>query len=143
MNRTRATALLFVAALGGVTASTAIAQERMRAGLWEMTTTKGGETINSGKRCFTAEEAGGNNGDAKTTRDTLVKSFAKASCAVKDIKVTDKTISYTADCNGAQAHELSSVAEYHGDTMEIQMTVKQSTSTYATITKGHRVGACP
>jgi len=143
MNRSHAMALLSVAALGGMTASTAIAQERMRSGLWEMTTTKGGETINTGKRCFTAEEAGGNNGDAKTMRDTLVASFAKASCAVKDITITAKTISYTADCTGAQAHTLSSVAEYHGDTMEVQMTVRQSTSTYTTITKGHRVRACP
>jgi hypothetical protein len=135
--------LFSVAALVAAIAPTALAQERLRPGLWEMTTTKGGETINTGKRCFTAEEAGGNNGDAKTMHDTLVASFAKASCAVKDITITAKTISYTADCTGAQAHTLSSVAEYYGDTMEVQMTVKKSTSTYTTITKGHRVGACP
>jgi hypothetical protein len=46
-------------------APVAASQERMRAGLWEMTTTKAGATINSGTRCMTAEETTANNGDAK------------------------------------------------------------------------------
>ena len=109
-----------------------------------MTTTKGGQIINSGTRCLTAEEAGGNNGDAKTLRNALEASFAKASCAVKDMAVTGKTISYVADCgSGATAHSISSVADYRGDTVEIQMTIKGGASAGTMTTKGHRVGACP
>jgi len=143
MNRIQAMALLSVTAFSATIAPTAISQERMRAGLWEMTTTKDGATINTGTRCMTAEETAGNNGDAKATRDMLEKSFAKAGCVVKDMAVTGKSISYVADCGtGATAHTLSSVAEYRGDSAEIQLTVKRGTTSDTMITKGHRVGAC-
>jgi hypothetical protein len=143
MNRIQAMALLSVTAFSATIAPTATSQERMHAGLWEMTTTKGGATVNTGTRCFTAEETAGNNGDAKALRDTLEKSFAKASCVVKDMAAIGKSISYVVDCgSGASAHTLSSVAEYRGDTMEIQFTVKRGTSAETTLTKGHRVGAC-
>ena len=143
MNRIHATVLLLLAAFTGLAASTASAQERMRAGLWEMTTTKGGQTINTGTRCFTAEEALGNNGDAKDVRAKLEASFAKASCTIKDMTVTGNAISYVADCGtGANAHTLSSVVTYRGDTVESQLTSKRPTATDTMITKGHRVGAC-
>jgi len=137
-------ALVFsMAVVAAAIAPTAVSQERMRAGLWEMTTTKAGATINSGTRCLTAAETAGNNGDAKSTRDTLEKSFAKASCVVKEMAVTGKSISYVADCGaGATAHTLSSVAEFRGDTVEIQLNVKRGATTETMITKGHRVGAC-
>ena len=144
MNCTHAMALLSLTALIGVTASTALAQERLRAGLWEMTTTKGGQVINTGTHCFTAEDARSANGDAKTLRDATDASFAKASCKVKDLTVTGNAVSYVAECgSGADAHTLSSVASYRGDTVEGQMTVKRGTSAETTTSKGHRVGACP
>jgi hypothetical protein len=143
MNRIQAIALLSVTAFSATIAPTATSQERMHAGLWEMTTSKGGATINTGTRCMTAEETAGNNGDAKALRDTLEKSFAKASCVVKDMAVTGKSISYVADCGtGTGAHTLSSVADYRGDAVEIQLTVKRGTTTDTMVTKGHRVGAC-
>jgi len=143
MNRIQAMALLSVVALAATIAPTATSQERMRAGLWEMTTTKGGATINTGTPCMTAEETAANNGDAKATRDMLDKSFAKAGCVVKDMTVTGKSIAYVADCGtGASAHTLSSVAEYRGDNAEIQMTVKHGTTADTMVTKGHRIGAC-
>jgi len=143
IKRIRMTLLLSVAALAAAIAPTAEAQERMRAGLWEMTTTKAGATINSGTQCLTAEETAGNNGDANSTRDRLEKSFAKASCVVKEMTVTEKSIAYVADCGtGATAHTLSSVAQYGGDTVAIQLNVKRGATTETMITKGHRVGAC-
>jgi hypothetical protein len=143
MNRIQAMALLSVTAFSATIAPMATSQERMRAGLWEMTTTKGSATINTGTRCMTAEEIAPNNGDAKATRDMLEKSFAKASCALKDLAVAGKTISYVADCGaGPTAHTLSSVAEYRGDTVEFKMTVKHETTVDTMVTKGHRVGAC-
>ena len=144
MNRSHAMALALLMALVGVTASAALAQERMRTGLWEMTTTKDGQVINTGTRCFTAAEAMSTNGDAKTLRGTMDVSFAKASCRVKDLTVAGNTVSYVVDCgSGADAHTLSSVATYRGDTVESQMTVKRAGSTDTLTTKGHRVGACP
>ena len=144
MNRIHAMALLSAAALTTTISPTTAAQERMRAGLWEMTTTKGGATINTGTRCMTAEETAYKNGDAKATRDQLEKSFAKASCVVKDMAVTGKTINYVADCgSGATGYTISSVAEFRGDTVEFQMTTKHGASTDTMTTKGHRVGACP
>jgi Protein of unknown function (DUF3617) len=144
MSRIHAMALFSVAALIGANAPAALAQERLRAGLWEMTTTKGGQVINTGTHCFTAEDARSANGDAKTLRDTLEASFAKASCKVKDLTVTGNTVSYVAECgSGADAHTLSAAASYRGDTVESQMTVKRATLTDTTTSKGHRVGACP
>jgi hypothetical protein len=143
MNRIRAMSLLSAAAFAATISSTASSQERMHAGLWEMTTTKDGATINTGTRCMTAAEAAGNNGDSKSLRDTLEKSFAKASCVVKDVAVAGKSISYSVDCgSGASAHTISSVAEYRGETVEIQLTTKHGTTSDTTITKGHRIGAC-
>ena len=144
MNRIHATALFAMAALIGANASTALAQERLRAGLWEMTTTKGGQVINTGTHCFTAEDARSANGDAKTLRDASEATFAEASCKVKDMTVTSSTVSYVVECgSGADAHTLSAVATYRGDTVESQMTVKRATLTDTTTSKGHRVGACP
>lgn len=143
MNRIHAMALVLLMALLGVTASAASAQERMRTGLWDMTTTKDGQVISTGTRCFTAEDARSANGDAKTLRDTLDASFAKASCKLTDWTVNGNAVSYVAECGGAGAHTLSSVSSYHGDTVESQMTVKRAGSTDTLTTKGHRVGACP
>jgi hypothetical protein len=143
MNRINAMALVLLAAFIGLAATTASAQERMRAGLWEMATTKDGKPINSGTRCLTAEEARSNNGDEKSLRDTLKASFAKASCTVKDVRATGNAVSYVAECGtGASAHTLTSSITYRGDTVEIQMTSKRPTATDTMITKGHRVGAC-
>jgi hypothetical protein len=143
VNLIQAMALLSVTAVSATIAPAATSQERMHAGLWEMTTTKDGATINTGTRCMTAAETAGNNGDAKALRDTLEKSFAKASCVVKDMAATGKSISYVADCGtGARAHTLSSVGEYRGDTVEIRLTTKHGTTLDTMITKGHRVGAC-
>lgn len=142
--RIRVVALLSAAAFSATIASPAVSQERLRAGLWEMTTTKGGATINTGTRCFTADEAAASNGDQKAVRDRMEKDFAKASCVVKDLTVDGKSISYVADCgSGASAHTLSAVAEYRGDTIESEMTVKRATTSDVMLTKGHRVGACP
>ena len=144
MNRIHATALFAMAALIGANASTALAQERLRAGLWEMTTTKGGQVINTGTHCFTAKDAKSANGDAKTLRDASEATFAEASCKVKDMTVTSSTVSYVVECgSGADAHTLSAEASYRGDTVESQMTVKGATLTDTTTSKGHRVGACP
>jgi hypothetical protein len=143
MNRIQAMALLSVTVFSATIAPTATSQDRVHAGLWQMTTTKAGATINTRTRCMTAEETSGSNGDAKALRDVLEKSFEKASCVVKDIAATEKSISYVVDCGtGASAHTLSSVAEYRGDTFEIQFTVKRGTTADTTVTKGHRVGAC-
>lgn len=144
MNRIHAMAMLSVAALAAAIAPAASSQERMRAGLWEMTTTKGGATINTGTRCMTAEETGASNGDAKVVRDMLDKSFAKSGCTLKEMTATGKSISYAADCGtGTSAYTLSSTADYRGDNAEIQMTVKHGATVDVMVTKGHRIGACP
>lgn len=143
MNRIQAMALLSATALAAMIAPTATSQERMRAGLWEMTTTKDGTTINMGSHCVTPEELASANGDAKAMRDDVEKKFAKASCTVKEFAVTGNAMTFTVDCGtGERAHTLISASEFHGDTVETKFTVKQATSTETMVTKSHRVGAC-
>ena len=142
--RVHAALLLVSAAIAMVAAPLAAAEERMRAGLWELTTTQGGRPINSGNHCVKPEEAASANADSTTMRAALQTSFAKADCALKDLTVTANTLTYAVECgSGATAHTISSTSKYHGDTFEAELISKGEGLNSATSTKGRRIGACP
>jgi len=140
----RAHAMLLMVALAAIAAPPAQAEDRIRAGLWETTTTQGGKQINTGTRCITPELAASSNENQAATREMLQSSWAKANCTLKELAVTASTISYSVDCaTGADARTISSVSKYHGDTFETELISKRSGSASDMITKGRRLGACP
>jgi hypothetical protein len=140
----RAYAMVFIAALTAIAAPHTRAEDRIRAGLWETTTTQGGKQVNSGTRCITPELAASSNENQAATREMLQASWAKANCTLKELAVTASTISFAVDCDtGADARTISSVSKYHGDTFETELISKRSGSASDMITKGRRLGACP
>jgi Protein of unknown function (DUF3617) len=135
---------LAVAAIAAVVAAPAQAEVRIRAGLWESTTTRGGQPINSGTRCITPEVAASSNLDQAATKAELVTAWTKASCTVKDVAATAGTLVYSVDCGtGANPHTISSASTFHGDTFETEMIYTSKALTTDTITKGRRIGSCP
>ena len=140
--RFRAALLLAMTAL---VISPAHAGERIRAGLWEMTTTQGGQPINSGTHCVTPEVAASSNADQQATHAMLQALWAKANCTLTDLAVTDGTLSYAVDCpSGPNPHSMSSASKYHGgDTFETELISKHQGVVTDMITKGRRIGSCP
>ncbi|MEO8753539.1 MAG: DUF3617 family protein [Casimicrobiaceae bacterium] len=143
-NRGRTTLLRAVVAFSAVVATAAGAEVRIRAGLWESTTTRGGQQINSATRCITPEVAAKSNLDQAATKADLVSAWARANCTMKDIATTASTLVYSVDCGtSANPHTLSSTSTFHGDAFETEMIYTSKELTTDTITQGRRIGSCP
>jgi hypothetical protein len=116
------------------------AEERMRAGLWQVTTTMDGKPYNhDGNTCFTAAMVLLGNSPAATLREATEKAGAKTGCTVKDFKVDGHTMSMTQVC-GARSLVISST--YGGDTFETVVRSTEVGATTVTHMKGRRVGDC-
>jgi Protein of unknown function (DUF3617) len=136
--------LLCMAALAAVVAPAARAEERIRAGQWEMTTTQDGKQINSGMSCITPEMAASSNTDQPAMRALLETSWAKANCTLTALAATANTVSYTVDCApGPGAKTITSASKYHGGTFETELTTTRNGTTTSTVTKGRYIGSCP
>ena len=80
-------------------ASALLAQDRIRPGMYEITTTKNGRTTVI-SHCLTAAALSSSNGDAKTLKERLEKSTAARNCTSKDFKLEGNVISFTTICSG-------------------------------------------
>jgi len=126
-------ALLFPAAVS------VRAEDRMRAGLWEVTTTLNGKSSGSHNTCFTPAMVARGNSPAKTLREATEKSSTKSGCTLKDFKMDGNTISMTQVC-GARTSVVSSTYSVDGfDTVATSTEAGVSTATHM---KGRRVGDC-
>src|ERR1039457_279137 len=91
--------LLALSALLFFSAVSLRAEERMRAGLWEITSTLNGKSPGpSHNTCFTPAMVALGNSPAKSLREATEKSNAKSGCALKDFKMDGNTISMTQVC---------------------------------------------
>jgi hypothetical protein len=116
------------------------AQERMRAGNWEMTTVKDGKTTSS-THCFTAADVKPGNGDAQSLKDRLLKDATNRRCSAKDIKIAGNTVSYILAC--ANVTVASSIKYSDGNSVEIVMKTTTSERETTTTVKERRIGSCP
>jgi hypothetical protein len=115
------------------------AEDRMRAGLWEVTTTLNGKSSGSHNTCFTPAMVALGNSPEKTLREATEKSTTKSGCTLKDFKVDGNTISMTQVC-GARTLVVSST--YSADAFDTVATSTEAGVSMATRMKGRRIGDC-
>src|ERR1035437_6996081 len=115
------------------------AEDRMRAGLWEITSTLNGKSSGSHNTCFTPAMVARGNSPAKTLREATEKSSTKSGCTLKDFKMDGNTISMTQVC-GARTSVVSST--YSVDAFDTLGTSTEAGVSTATHMKGRRIGDC-
>jgi hypothetical protein len=116
------------------------AEDRMRAGLWEVTSELNGKpSAASHKTCFTPAMVAFANSPANTLRQATEKSSAKTGCTLKDFKMDGNTISMTQVC-GARILVVSST--YRLDAFDTVATSTEVGVTTATHMKGRRISDC-
>jgi hypothetical protein len=114
------------------------AADRMQTGQWEFTSTSSGE-VHTFKHCVTKDEVGGVNGDTRSARAHVAK--RAFGCTITYYKVDGNTVSYTMICGPKTTR---SIATYHGDTFEADMTIKvEGEAEVVTHVKARRLGPCP
>jgi hypothetical protein len=127
-------ALLFPAAVS------VRAEDRMRAGLWEITSTLNGKSPGpSHNTCYTPAMVALGNSPAKSLREATEKSSAKSGCTLKDFKMDGNTISMTQVCG---ARTLVVLSTYSLDAFDTVATSTEAGVSTATHMKGQRIGDC-
>ena len=116
------------------------AEDRCRAGLWEITSTLNGKSLGpSHNTCYTPAMVALANSPAQSLRDATEKSSAKSGCTLKDFKMDGNTISITQVC-GARTLVVSST--YSLDAFDTVATSTEAGVSTATHMKGRRIGDC-
>ena len=118
-------------------ASPLFAADRMSTGEWEFTVTMDGES-HSSKRCVTAEEANGLNGDATSVRN-YAEEKSSGRCSIKSYDVAAKTISYSMICGDRQ---VDSVTEYAKGSTKATVTTTHGGHSITSKVAGRRLGKC-
>ena len=132
--------LLALSALLFPSAVSLRAEDRMRAGLWEITSTLNGKSPGpSHNTCFTPAMVALGNSPAKSLREATEKSSAKSGCTLKDFKMDGNTISMTQVC-GARTLLVSST--YSLDAFDTVATSTEAGVSTATHMTGRRIGDC-
>ena len=132
--------LLALSALLFFSAVSLRAEERMRAGLWEITSTLNGKSPGpSHNTCFTPAMVALGNSPAKSLREATEKSSAKSGCTLKDFKMDGNTISMTQVCGARMLVVLSTYSLDAFDTVATSTEAGVSTATHMT---GRRIGDC-
>jgi hypothetical protein len=139
MKRLNTIAVVSTIAVAFAAASPLLAQDRIRPGQYEITTTKNGRTTVV-PHCFTAADAKSSNGDAQSLKERIEKSAAARKCTTTDFKLVGDVVSFTTTCSGVS---VSSTTTYHADSFETVMTTKSATGVTTTRVKARRLGDCP
>ncbi len=140
MKTTTATALLSFTLVLTFAAAPLSAADRLRAGQWEITTTRPNRPTTTVKLCVGAEEATAINGDEKAGRDYVEKQSGKG-CKMNEFNLKGLSASYLMTCT--QATIRASIT-YHGDSYEGEMVVKPAGGPeMVSHKKATRLGACP
>ena len=114
------------------------AEDRMHAGMWEITTSAGPKPI-TGNTCFTPAMVEFGNSSASALREAAEKSSAKKGCTLKDFKAGETSVSMIQICGAKSLTVLSTYAKTSFETV--------STSTEAGVSRvlrmtGRRTGDC-
>jgi hypothetical protein len=117
------------------------AEERMRAGLWELTTTVNGKPSGLARNtCFTPAMVELTNSPAKTLREATQKAATKGGyCSLKDYKMDGNAISMTIVC-GARSSATSST--YSANVFDTVNTSTEAGVTTVSHIKGRFLGPC-
>jgi Protein of unknown function (DUF3617) len=139
MRKLNTVAIVSMIAVALAATSSLLAQDRMRAGQYEVTFTKGGRTTVM-THCITAAVAKAANGDARTLKEGVEKSTAAQNCTSTDFKLEGNVVSFTTVCSGVS---VESKTTYSGDSFETVMTTKSPAGVTTTRVRDRRIGDCP
>jgi hypothetical protein len=114
------------------------AQERFRAGQWEIVFT--GDNPHTTTVCLTGASTDGMNGTAAAVRASAEKHAAAGKFTMKDYSFDGTTISMTLV---SADRTFVNKASYYGDTYESVILTKTAEKESTTRMKGRRIGACP
>ena len=135
----------FAAPVAGSAIAGSIAQDRVQAGLWEITFIQDG-TQTTSTYCITPEQAKVMNSDAATVQvyvEQAVSEERGGLCTVKNFKLEGNTLSLIKACDlGESAFTISLVRTYHGDTAESEVVSKAGERELHIKSKQRRVGVC-
>jgi hypothetical protein len=115
------------------------AEERMRAGLWEISSGEGTQAGRIGNTCYTPAMVQIANMPEKMMRDATEKSQAKHGCTLKEFKLEGNKIVISNVCPTTSAIVSST---YSGDTFETVDTQTKDGVTKVYRMKGRRIGDC-
>lgn len=115
------------------------AEERMRAGLWETTTTVENETGSLGKTCYTPAMVLVANMPDQAMREATEKMSAKRGCTLKEFKIVGNKLSTVNVCRNSSSAVTST---YSGDTFDTVDTHTERGVSKVIRMKGRRVGDC-
>jgi hypothetical protein len=132
-------------AAAGTAIAGPIAQDRVRAGLWEITLVQDG-TPSTSTYCITPQAAKGMSGDPATVQRYVEQAVSRENggvCTVKNFKLQGNTISLIKACgSGPSAFTMTLVRTYHGDTAESEVVSKAGERELRIKSKQRRVGVC-
>ena len=116
------------------------AEERMRAGLWEISSKWNNDQAPAHNTCFTPQMVERGNLPAAELRDATEKSLGKrAGCALKDFKLSGNTLSMRSVC-GAKTLDIKTT--YTKDAFETVATSTEAGVIGVSRMKGRYLGAC-
>ncbi len=116
------------------------AEERMRAGLWELSITSDGKSKGSHDTCFTPGMLELTNSPAKLLREATEKAATKGGhCSLKDYKLDGNAISTTMVCGAKTVVTSSTYSLSNFDTVN---TSSEAGVSIVTHIKGRYLGAC-
>ena len=129
----------------GTVIAESLAQDRVQAGLWEITVTQDGAPGTS-TYCITPAAARVMNSDAATVQVYVERAVSKENggdCTLKDFKLQGNTISLIKACrSGESEFTISLVRTYHGDTAESEVVSTAGERELRIKSKQRRVGFC-
>ncbi len=135
----------FAAPLAGAAIGGSIVQDRVAAGLWEITFIQDG-TPSTSTYCITPQQAKVMNSDAATVQVYVEQAVSEETggvCTVKNFRLQGNTLSLIKACgSGESAFTISLVRTYHGDTAESEVVSKADGRELHIKSKQRRVGVC-
>ena len=136
----KSTTLIALCAVALLDGTSLRAEERMRAGLWEVTSLLNGKpTGTSGNTCYTNAMVEVANSPAIELRERTESMAIKRGCTVKDFKIEGNRMSMTKICGGRTAVIYST---HSGDKFETVDTTTEAGVTKVMHMKGRRIGDC-
>ncbi|MEO8925503.1 MAG: DUF3617 family protein [Caldimonas sp.] len=134
------TVILFGLAAASVLCAPSVqAADRMKSGLWEMTSTNGG-AAHTGSTCAAPDTVKLINGTPSELRAFVESTNAQAKCRVQNYKLDGDVESYTAVCGGSSTDITTT---YHGDSYKMVMTTKGDAGVSTSQIQARRLGPCP
>lgn len=116
------------------------AEERMRAGLWEVITTVDGKPSGTtGGTCYTSAMVQLANSPAPALKEATMKSMTARHCTLNEFKLEGRTISMKSVCG---PRSLMTSSMYGVDSFETNSSATTGGVTTTSRMKGRRLGDC-